>query len=320
MADKGLVSIIVPVYNAEKYLRACLESLLCQTYKSIEIILVDDGSSDGSGEICKEYASNHNNVNYILQDNGGASRARNTGLTAARGEYIGFCDADDTVEADMYEYLVKGMEEHSADIAQCGVYFDTGDTFELMYTPKKPIIMPEGIESADGGFFRYLAPSTWSKLYREERIGALRYDPEFIIGEDLRYNLFALSTARRAVLLPEPKYHYIQRPTSLCYTGSSPERITSYRRMLLTTIRELVHSPTLLRYMRERLLVGDCDLASKAVNLGVGTEDVLRTLGKEVRGNLCFLIFRARIPLREKLKLLLIGYTPRLYKRLVRKA
>ena len=114
-----LVSVIVPVYRAEKYLERCILSIVGQTFRNIEIILVDDGSTDSSGSICDEYAARDNRIRVIHKSNGGLSDARNAGLEICRGEYIGFVDSDDYIELDMYEVLYKFAIVHRLDVCMC---------------------------------------------------------------------------------------------------------------------------------------------------------------------------------------------------------
>ena len=116
-----LISVIVPVYKVEKYLRECVDSILAQTYTNLEIILVDDGSPDNCGKICDEYAQNDSRIKVIHQENGGLSAARNAGLDIATGKYIGFVDSDDYAELNMFEELHKRIIENNADLSICGV-------------------------------------------------------------------------------------------------------------------------------------------------------------------------------------------------------
>lgn len=116
------ISVIIPVYNVEPYLRRCLESVVLQTYKNLEIILVDDGSTDKSGSICDEYALNDERINVIHKKNGGLSSACNVGLAAATGDWIGWVDSDDWAEQDMFEYMLRGAEKYDADAAVCSRY------------------------------------------------------------------------------------------------------------------------------------------------------------------------------------------------------
>ena len=117
--DSEVISIIVPVYNVEKYLNQCLNSITNQTYKNLEIILVDDGSTDTSGSICDEYAKRDARIKVIHKENGGVSSARNVGLNIATGNYIGFVDSDDWIELNMYEFMIKKMQECKVDLVRC---------------------------------------------------------------------------------------------------------------------------------------------------------------------------------------------------------
>lgn len=117
-----LISIIVPVYNVEKYLNKCIDSIINQTYKNIEIILVDDGSTDNSGKICDEYLLRDSRIKVIHKNNGGLSSARNEGINISSGEYIGFVDSDDWVEPNMYEEMYKKILYSNADIVDCGYW------------------------------------------------------------------------------------------------------------------------------------------------------------------------------------------------------
>lgn len=124
-----MISIIVPVYKVEPFLRRCVDSLVNQTYHDLEIILVDDGSPDNCGKICDEYAATDSRIHVIHKQNGGLSSARNAGLEVARGEYIAFVDSDDWVEADTYAKLYELIQQYNADIAECALRF---------YRPWKP--------------------------------------------------------------------------------------------------------------------------------------------------------------------------------------
>ena len=127
---KRKVSVIVPIYNVEKYLRKCVSSILEQSYKNIEIILVDDGSTDMSGKICDELSKEHDNVIVIHKQNGGLSSARNAGIEASNGDYLSFIDSDDYIEKTMYEEMVNAIENSKKDIASCGRIVDVYGSHE----------------------------------------------------------------------------------------------------------------------------------------------------------------------------------------------
>ncbi|WP_227166600.1 glycosyltransferase, partial [Enterococcus faecium] len=124
------ISIIVPVYKVEKYLRKCVDSILAQTFTDFEVILVDDGSPDNSGKICDEYAEKDNRVRVIHKENGGLSSARNAGIDVARGKYLGFVDSDDYIDEDMYEILYENLKIHDADISSVELIPFYGDRYK----------------------------------------------------------------------------------------------------------------------------------------------------------------------------------------------
>ena len=126
--DYGLISVIIPVYNVEPYLRQCVDSVLSQTYQNIEIILVDDGSTDSSGIICDDYAHKHNNLKVIHKKNAGLSEARNSGLEVANGSYIAFIDSDDWISKDNFEKMITEINmQHSDFVFSDGVNFEDSD-------------------------------------------------------------------------------------------------------------------------------------------------------------------------------------------------
>ena len=137
--NEDLISIIVPVYNVEKYLHRCVSSILQQTYSKFEVILVDDGSKDASGRICDVFASKDERVRVIHKENGGLSSARNAGLDIANGKYIGFVDSDDYIENDMYEIMYNALIKNNVDIACVGIYRDDEekDKSVIIRCPKK---------------------------------------------------------------------------------------------------------------------------------------------------------------------------------------
>ena len=122
MVDEGKISVVVPVYNVEDYLDRCVKSIISQTYENLEVILVDDGSADGSPVMCDSWAQKDPRIKVIHKPNGGVSSARNAALDAATGDFIGFVDSDDWIENDFYELLMKSLAENGSDIAFCGYY------------------------------------------------------------------------------------------------------------------------------------------------------------------------------------------------------
>ncbi len=216
MEEKKLISVIVPVYNSACYLEKCLDSIVTQSYKYLEIILVDDGSKDGSGEICDRYAEKDHRIKIIHRKNGGLSAARNSGLNIATGEYLGFVDSDDWIESDMYQFLIDNLVNADADIAGCG-FFRTFDKYELpndkSYT-YRVLNRTEGLELLLED--RLLKGYFWCKLYKKDLFNGVRM-PEGKIFEDAFTQHLIFEKAQRIVLHHIPKYHYLIQNDSLCH-------------------------------------------------------------------------------------------------------
>lgn len=220
------ISIIVPVYKVEPYLRRCLESIVNQTYRNLEIIVVDDGSPDHCGAICDEYAAKDERMKVIHQANRGLSSARNTALTVMTGNYVGFTDSDDWIEPNMFEILLKEIERNKADIAVCGRYKEYPDHRETIEWPGIRIMDKE---EALGELLQNekLQNLVWDKLYRRE----LFEDIWFPVGktfEDIAvmYRLFLRS--KKVVCVPEVMYHYFQRSDSIVGNISLCNRFVHY--------------------------------------------------------------------------------------------
>lgn len=166
---ESLITVVVPVYNVEKYLRKCLDSLVCQTFKSLEIILVEDCSTDKSLEICREYVEEYKNMKLIQHDkNKGLSAARNTGIQNAESKYIAFLDSDDWVEANMYELLYEAIKKENMDVAICGFsdVFEGNNVVRTRFCRKETVLVDEEIIVS---YLKYdINGAVWNKLYKKE--------------------------------------------------------------------------------------------------------------------------------------------------------
>ena len=227
MATNPLVSVIVPVYKVEPYLRRCLDSIVGQTYKNLEIILVDDGSPDGCPAICDEYAAKDSRIVVIHKENGGLSDARNAGLEIAKGEYISFIDSDDWV-ADVYiEALWTALDSQKAELA-VGNYHATESSYTLKisdcdYTPSEvlePVQAVKKLWSKDAVAF----VTSWGKLIKASLLDGLRF-PKGFIHEDEYTTYKILYRASKTVFLNLPLYCYFQREDSIIGTAKhNPSR------------------------------------------------------------------------------------------------
>ena len=232
-----LVSIIIPVYNAETYLQRCVSSLLGQTYKQIEIILVNDGSSDNSGKLCEEYSKIDDRIKVIHKENGGAATARNKGLDEARGKYICFVDSDDYVSCEYIETLYNLLVENNADIAQCDYLLTFKGDSQI---PKKEKVVSNytGMEMLKRfqieNDFRIKLVVVWNKIYKREIFDDIRF-PEGIIYEDEAIIPKILFKAKRITYTTEKLYAYFMSENSVMRSEFSLKRLD-----YLTAIQERI--------------------------------------------------------------------------------
>lgn len=206
-----MITIIVPVYNVEPYLSQCLDSILAQTYTDLEILLIDDGSTDCSGKICDQYAARDSRIRVFHTEKRDLSAARNLGLDYAHGDFIGFVDSDDWVEPDMYECLLMKANQTNADITECGVLREfPGKTIEC----KKSNTVFSGVDAVLALLQGYLGNGVWNKLWKANCFKSIRF-PEGRIYEDIAttYRVFIISDSICSTDIF--KYHYRQRDKSL---------------------------------------------------------------------------------------------------------
>ena len=207
-----LLSIIVPVYKAEKHLDRCVESILSQTYGNIELVLVDDGSPDACPAMCDSWAKRDWRVRVIHKKNNGASSARNAGLDMASGEYIGFVDADDFVEPDMYETLMKNALENNADRSGCG-YFDSSRPDEISADGKITVLSDKNSIIAYSACGKH--NNVWRSVYSKKAIGKIRFDESLVIAEDWLFNYEVSKNVSVQADTDKRLYHYESAPDSL---------------------------------------------------------------------------------------------------------
>lgn len=209
----SLISIIVPVYKTEPYLRKCLDSIVQQTYKNLEIILVDDGSPDNCGKISDAYAALDPRIKVIHQQNEGLSAARNAALKIASGEYIGFVDSDDWIDADMFEMLYDGVLKYRAQIAICGCYYVKGNKYR---EEREKDITLYGREEALHHLIlnETFTNHVWNKLFKKELFEGV-YFPYGRTFEDIATTYKLFEKAEKVVFLNSSKYYYLQRDDSI---------------------------------------------------------------------------------------------------------
>lgn len=214
MKDK--ISIIIPVYNADKYLENCLDSILCQTYTNFELILINDGSQDMSFQICEHYEKSDSRIRLYNQKNSGASSARNKGLSLATGKYVIFIDSDDLLDKDMLEFLINNAKAEKADISVCGYRVRTIDNKEIKYydsQQRKTLNMEQTIIEflLNDGF----GIGLWNKLFKRKLLQDIVFSTDIIINEDKKFIFDAILNSKRNIFVDKCKYNYIKRDNSI---------------------------------------------------------------------------------------------------------
>lgn len=234
------ISIVVPVYNAEKYVHRCINSLMSQTYRNIEIILIDDGSKDNSYAICKDYAKVDSRVRVYTQKNAGPSAARNKGLELASGDYIAFVDSDDYVEKNIYEVLIHDLKEYNADLAVIGMQKVYSDSEKYLYYPglQSHLLDKEEIERV---FFdnNYVTFAPVDKLYPRHIIGETRFDESIKMCEDQKFVYEILKRVNKVYYNAAIKYNIDVTDNSL-----SRAKATRYHLSMLQVNEYIIQDTT----------------------------------------------------------------------------
>jgi glycosyltransferase involved in cell wall biosynthesis len=229
-ANNPLISVIVPVFNCAEYLPDCIDSIREQTYGNLEILLVDDGSKDNSGEICDRYARLDGRITAVHQENAGVSAARNSALDIAAGDYIGFVDADDTIEPDMFSSLMQNLTENDCDISICA--------FNMCENGVKPDVQAAGYSSCEvhGAeeamrnmlVGRHYAGHVCNKLFKAEMLRELRFDSSIKIYEDLLFTVQVLINCKQISFTEKPLYNYMLRRQSAFHQVFSETKYTAH--------------------------------------------------------------------------------------------
>ena len=224
------LSIIVPVYNVAPYLDKCIESILAQSVSDFEIILVDDGSTDASAEICDRWAQNHPCITVVHKENGGLSDARNAGLAIAQGEYVGFVDSDDYICPDMYQKLIMLAEEHNAQICTCSfTKVDGAGNIITCYPELEQDMVYQRHDFIDNYYPRIrweLLLNMCNKLFRRELFQKVRF-PKGLIYEDAFVLLDLLDQCSIIVVCHQPLYYYVFRTGSIVNTNFSQKHFST---------------------------------------------------------------------------------------------
>ncbi|MBQ8719522.1 MAG: glycosyltransferase [Clostridia bacterium] len=208
MEDK--ITVIIPIYNVEKYLRRCILSVIGQTYENLEIFLIDDGSTDNSGTICDEYAQKDGRITVIHKENAGQAVARNIALDRASGDWIAFLDSDDWIEPDMYMTLLRVAMEADADIATCGIkkHFDSGEYLSSSEDTGRVEVLSAYDAIADLLHQKRIRFEVWNKLWKRELLADVRFK-ENQLCEEVYFDRQAFLRAERIVFVDKSLHNYV---------------------------------------------------------------------------------------------------------------
>lgn len=231
------VSIIVPVYNVSKYISKCLESLINQTYLNLEIILIDDNSTDNSLEICKEYEKLDSRITVFHKINGGAASARNVGLDNCHGDYIAFVDSDDYVKNNYIEQLVSMLEQYNADISVCSFFYEYPNNIKIN-NYHIDVIEYDNVDFLKRFLEDWTCGLIWNKLFKSELLKDIRFKEGHKIDDEF-FTYKLIMKSNKIVLFNLPLYYYIWRKTSVMNNADNQELLIMDR----------------LSYLNERYLI-----------------------------------------------------------------
>jgi glycosyltransferase involved in cell wall biosynthesis len=306
MIKNHKISVIVPVFNTEKFLSKCLDSILNQSYKNLEIIIVNDGSTDKSKDICLKYAETDNRVIFIDKDNSGIGSARNTGIEVATGEFLSFVDSDDYIHPQFIKKLYHGCIQNNVNISMCSRFVVTGDLVNTMFTAEAQLRW-SGKEAVQRLLkWDLIDGSAWDKLYSRSAFGNRRF-PVNRLAEDLPVVVSVLCEQDYIVHVGEPLYYYIQREGSITRQSFSLNKISvldsarEVRAMVQKKYPDLTEDARHY-YYNHLLYIVKLTLSERKIRR---YKNDLAGIRMETRSNLSHFLFNDRIASKDKIILIL---------------
>ena len=324
---KPKVSIIIPVYKVEKFLTRCLDSVLGQTLKEIEIILVDDGSPDNCGNICDEYAAKDKRVIVIHKKNAGVSAARNSGLEVASGEFVGFVDSDDYVAATMFEDMYRQAVLADAEMAMCQFAITDGATDQLVHRSSGDdfnVLKFDNKKAFEliADFSRPVQVTVWNKLFKRELIQNLRFDTSKRMAEDLEFLMRAMFKSKTIVYVPYVLYaYYAQREGAATYNaGHSMDWYYEQNSNVTFIMDEVAQNCASMKKLAigYKCVNGDLSIANAMVRAGKLDSEAVKLVKKELKNSI-WEIMTSELHAVKKIQMLLFIVSPALYMKVMKK-
>ena len=305
------VSVIVPIYNVEKYLEKCIDSIISQTYSNIEIILINDGSTDNSESICKKYENTDRRIRYYKKENGGLSSARNYGIERAEGDYFLFIDSDDYIDNSMVKTLLTYAIKHNADIVECNYYEVINEEFHVFKQMKNKVYSSkEAIASliCNTG----ITPTAWNKLYSKKLFCKLRY-AEGIYHEDEEIIIKLLSNSKKVVEIGKPLYFYIKREGSIINSKFNIKHLDAIKIMedRIELLKKIKIDPSTINLAQARLSNIYNEMYAK---LSASNDKYLKEKKYELmkkRKNQIKLVIKSPITLNKKIRAMIFYLFPK---------
>ena len=297
----NLVSIIVPVYNVERYLARCVESIIGQDYNNLEIILVDDGSNDSSGMICDRYARHDNRVKVIHQTNGGLSAARNAGLDIASGDYIMFVDSDDEVVSTFVSTMLNASISNDASLVQCGFrYVDEEGILLNEVVSSDAVLLNHTEQMKEHLNERLITTMVWDKLYKADLLHDLRF-PVGKYHEDIFFTYKVLHCATTTFVLNKALYNYRQVAGNIMHRSFNNKHLHSLE--ALQERKEFIaqHYPELLPIAEASVVMGAIKIMERLMDSQIYLKDIERNLKRIVNQNILVFLKYSRAATTTKL-------------------
>lgn len=321
MLNEELISVIVPIYNVEKYIKKCVDSIINQEYKNLEIILVDDGSPDKCGKICDEYSKIDSRIKVIHKQNGGLSDARNAGIEYSNGEYIVCVDGDDYIERDMISFLYSNIKKYNADMAVCGYSYDYDGKIKRKKEHSSEKIEVLSTEQAvekmldSKSLFGWIA---WNKLYRKKIFSNVMY-PKGKLYEDMATTYKLVCNSKNIVYSEKSKYNYVIRQGSIIRTYKYEEKELDRIEIAKEMYTFLLNKYSNLKNKLDIFLVSQyVDVVNYIIKANDYDEKVIKETKNIIRKNLKA-ILNGDIPSVKKVQYLILVCNFKLYRYLYKK-
>lgn len=314
--EQPLISVIVPVYNVEKYLKKCVNSITSQTYENLEILLVDDGSTDSSGQICNEFEKNDARIKVIHKKNGGLSDARNAGLDRAKGQYYAFIDSDDYIQDNTIEIMLNAVKKNKSEIAICNMirFLEEGETLQF-YCPTDHEVLYQGKQ-------RYKTlnqPSVCNKLFEAKLFEGIRF-PKGKYYEDTFVYHEVLYRANNIVLTGTDSYWYLSREDSIVGQPQYTERYFDFIEAVYKRADFLLKHDV-QPYAKEACLSLYAAIANAESNIEENTKTIEKFSIARKQYTLAYnelMKMKNQIGIKQKLRLMLLKYFPKLHVKIYR--